>query len=85
MSDLLRFTLFHPLDLVLLYKLRPNSTWRSLGYSQVDQFTLAGLCEQYGTGRYMIRVRRGTKFTRLKCRITGGQVSTGQPWKVQWD
>ncbi|MGE0470917.1 MAG: hypothetical protein AB7L09_14985 [Nitrospira sp.] len=85
MSDLLRFSRFHALDTVLLYKLKPKGRWRPLQYSRVDQFTLREVCERYGTGRYLIRVQQGTKVSRLKCRITGGQVLRRRPWKVQWD
>ena len=85
MSVLLRFSQFHTSDTVLLYKLRSNGAWRPLAYSRVGQFTLRKVCKRYGTGRYLIRVQQRTKVSRLKCRITGGQVHTRRPWKVQWE
>lgn len=85
MSDLLRFSRFHALDSVRLYKLRSNGTWRHLWSSRVDRFTLREVCARYGTGRYLIRVEQTTKISRLKCHITGGQILTRRPWTVQWD
>lgn len=85
MSDLFRSSRFHPWDPVHLHKLRSNGAWRPLAYSRVGQFTLRKVCKRYGTGRYLIRVQQRTKVSRLKCRITGGQVLTRRPWKVQWD
>ncbi len=85
MSDLLRSSRFHPWDPVHLYKLRLNGSWRHLWCSRVDRFTLGELCQRYGTGRYLIRVGHRIRVSRLKCRITGGQVLTRRPWKVQWD
>lgn len=85
MSHLLRFSRFHAWGSVHLYKLRSNGTWRHLWSSRLDRFTLGEMCKRYGTGRYLIRVEQSTKVSRLKCRITGGQVLTRRPWKVQWD
>jgi hypothetical protein len=85
MTNLLNFSQFCGSDIVFLYKLRSNGTWRHLWCSRVDQFTLGEVCKRYGTGRYLIRIGQKAKVSRLKCRITGGQVLTRRPWKVQWD
>lgn len=85
MTDLMSFSQFCGSDIVILYKQRSSGMWRPLAYSRVDRFTLRKVCKRYGSGRYLIRVQQGTKVSRLKCRITGGQVLTRRPWKVQWD
>lgn len=85
MSHLLRFSRFHAWGSVRLYKLRSNGTWRHLWSSGLDRFTLGEMCKRYGAGRYLIRVEQSMKVSRLKCRVTGGQVLTRRPWKVQWD